>query len=155
MLNGQPLGTLPLGADGEEISHYQLDIPAALMVSSNNLSFKMNDGDNMQCQLNIHDTSRVTILPASRFSWESQQLNLSNDLSHFPRPFFDSMQMTRRISRSPIRRNRGGYLQRRGAGLVVAGYSGGLSRHRFSALRDRLPERHGIIIGHPGDQVGG
>lgn len=38
MLNGQPLGTLPLGADGEDISHYQLDIPAALMVSSNNLS---------------------------------------------------------------------------------------------------------------------
>jgi hypothetical protein len=51
MLNGQPLGTVPLGADGEDISHYQLDIPAALMVSSNNLSFKMNDGDNMQCQL--------------------------------------------------------------------------------------------------------
>jgi hypothetical protein len=25
----------------------------------------------------------------------------------------------------------------------------------FSALRDRLPERHGIIIGHPGEQVGG
>ena len=94
MLNGQPLGTLPLGADGEEISHYQLDIPAALMVSSNNLSFKINDGDAMQCRLDIHDTSRVTILPASHFSWESQQLNISNDLSHFPRPFFDSMQMT-------------------------------------------------------------
>ena len=94
MLNGQPLGTLPLGADGEEISHYQLDIPAALMVSSNNLSFKINDGDAMQCRLDIHDTSRVTILPASHFSWESQQLNISNDLGHFPRPFFDSMQMT-------------------------------------------------------------
>ena len=94
MLNGQPLGTLPLGADGEDISHYQLDIPAALMVSSNNLSFKINDGDAMQCRLDIHDTSRVTILPASHFSWESQQLNISNDLSHFPRPFFDSMQMT-------------------------------------------------------------
>ncbi len=38
MLNGQPLGTLPLGADGEDVSHYQLDIPPALMVSSNNLS---------------------------------------------------------------------------------------------------------------------
>jgi hypothetical protein len=24
MLNGQPLGTLPLGADGEDVSHYQL-----------------------------------------------------------------------------------------------------------------------------------
>ncbi len=40
MLNGQPLGTLPLGADGEDVSHYQLDIPPALMVSSNNLSVK-------------------------------------------------------------------------------------------------------------------
>ena len=57
MLNGQPLGTVPLGTDGADISHYQLDIPAALMVSSNNLSFKVNDGDNMQCQLNTHDTS--------------------------------------------------------------------------------------------------
>lgn len=40
MLNGQPLGTPSLGADGEEISHYQLDIPA-LMVSSNNLSYRL------------------------------------------------------------------------------------------------------------------
>jgi hypothetical protein len=32
-------------ADGEDVSHYQLDIPPALMVSSNNLSVKINDGD--------------------------------------------------------------------------------------------------------------
>ncbi len=94
MLNGQPLGTLPLGADGEDVSHYQLDIPPALMVSSNNLSVKINDGDTLQCQRDIHDSSRVTVLPTSHFSWESQQLNISDDLSHFPRPFFDSMQMT-------------------------------------------------------------
>lgn len=94
MLNGQPLGTLPLGADGEDVSHYQLDIPPALMVSSNNLSVKINDGDTLQCQRDFHDTSRVTVLPTSHFSWESQQLNISDDLSHFPRPFFDSMQMT-------------------------------------------------------------
>ncbi len=84
MLNGQPLGTLPLGADGEDVSHYQLDIPPALMVSSNNLSVKINDGDTLQCQRDIHDTSRVTVLPTSHFSWESQQLNISDDLSHFP-----------------------------------------------------------------------
>lgn len=56
MLNGQPLGTLPLGADGEDVSHYQLDIPPALMVSSNNLSVKINDGDTLQCQRDIHDS---------------------------------------------------------------------------------------------------
>lgn len=132
MLNGQPLGTLPLGADGEEISHYQLDIPAALMVSSNNLSFKINDGDAMQCRLDIHDTSRVTILPASHFSWESQQLNISNDLGYFPRPFFDSMQMTPGGYRYRVSgETNGGYFQRCGAGVVMAGYSGRLSRYRF------------------------
>ncbi|STU56809.1 cyclic di-GMP binding protein [Klebsiella pneumoniae subsp. pneumoniae] len=72
------------------------------MVSSNNLSVKINDGDTLQCQRDIHDTSRVTVLPTSHFSWESQQLNISDDLSHFPRPFFDSMQMTRRTLRSPM-----------------------------------------------------
>ena len=82
MLNGQPLGTLPLGADGEEISHYQLDIPAALMVSSNNLSFKYAD---------------------------------------------DAGGYRYRVSGE----TNGGYFQRCGAGVVMAGYSGRLSRYRF------------------------
>lgn len=156
MLNGQPLGTVPLGTDGADISHFQLDIPAALMVSSNNLSFKVNDGDAMQCQLNTRDTSGITVLPASRFSWESQPLNISNDLSYFPRPFFDSMQMTPADIAIA-------YPQKSGADIfstaaLVSSWLGIQADYRgiaFNALRDRLPERHGIIIGHPGDQVGG
>ena len=70
MLNGQPLGTVPLGAAENDISHYQLDIPAALMVSSNNLSFKINDGDAQQCLRDLTDKYRVVILPTSRFNWE-------------------------------------------------------------------------------------
>lgn len=156
MLNGQPLGTVPLGTDGADVSHYQLDIPAALMVSSNNLSFKVNDGDNMQCQLNMHDTSGVTILPASRFNWESQPLNLSNDLSHFPRPFFDSMQMTPADIAVAYPEKSGADIF--SAAALLSSWLGIQADYRgiaFSALRDRLPERHGIIIGHPGDQVGG
>lgn len=156
MLNGQPLGTVPLGTDGADISHFQLDIPAVLMVSSNNLSFKVNDGDAMQCQLNTRDTSGITVLPASRFSWESQPLNISNDLSYFPRPFFDSMQMTPADIAIA-------YPQKSGADIfstaaLVSSWLGIQADYRgiaFNALRDRLPERHGIIIGHPGDQVGG
>jgi hypothetical protein len=34
--NSQPLGTLPLGASDSDVSDYQLDIPAAMVVSSNN-----------------------------------------------------------------------------------------------------------------------
>lgn len=156
MLNGQPLGTVPLGTDGADISHYQLDIPAALMVSSNNLSFKVNDGDNMQCLLNSQDTSGVTILAASRFSWESQPLNLSNDLSHFPRPFFDNMQMTPADIAVAFPENAGADVY--SAAALISSWLGIQADYRgisFNALRDRLPERHGIIIGHPGDQVGG
>lgn len=156
MLNGQPLGTLPLGADGEDVSHYQLDIPPALMVSSNNLSVKINDGDTLQCQRDIHDSSRVTVLPTSHFSWESQQLNISDDLSHFPRPFFDSMQMTPAdIAVSYGAKPSADVFS---AAALVSSWLGIQADYRgiaFSALRDRLPERHGIVIGHPGEQVGG
>ncbi len=47
MLNGQPLGTLPLGASDSYVNDYQLDIPAAMVVASNNLSFKINDADKL------------------------------------------------------------------------------------------------------------
>ncbi|WP_241722616.1 cellulose biosynthesis cyclic di-GMP-binding regulatory protein BcsB [Raoultella sp. HC6] len=156
MLNGQPLGTVPLGTDGADISHFQLDIPAALMVSSNNLSFKVNDGDAMQCLLNARDASGITVLPASRFSWESQPLNISNDLSFFPRPFFDSMQMTPADIAVAYPQNAGADIFSTAA--LLSSWLGIQADYRgiaFNALRDRLPERNGIIIGHPGDQVGG
>lgn len=155
MLNGQPLGTLPLGADGEDVSHYQLDIPPALMVSSNNLSVKINDGDTLQCQRDIHDTSRVTVLPTSHFSWESQQLNISDDLSHFPRPFFDSMQMTPAdIAVAYGAKPSADVFS--AAALISSGWvSGGLSRHRLqrSARPSAGTPRHRDWPS--GEQVGG
>lgn len=155
MLNGQPLGTLPLGADGEDVSHYQLDIPPALMVSSNNLSVKINDGDTLQCQRDIHDTSRVTVLPTSHFSWESQQLNISDDLSHFPRPFFDSMQMTPAdIAVAYGAKPSADVFS--AAALISSGWvSGGLSRHclQRSARPSAGTPRHRDWPS--GEQVGG
>lgn len=155
MLNGQPLGTLPLGADGEDVSHYQLDIPPALMVSSNNLSVKINDGDTLQCQRDIHDTSRVTVLPTSHFSWESQQLNISDDLSHFPRPFFDSMQMTPADIAVAYGAKPSADVFSAAALISSAGYPGGLSRHclQRSARPSAGTPRHRDWPS--GEQVGG
>ena len=156
MLNGQPLGTVPLGAAENDISHYQLDIPAALMVSSNNLSFKINDGDAQQCLRDLTDKYRVVILPTSRFNWEGQQLDVGSDLSHFPRPFFDSMQMTpASVSVAFPAHIRADTIS---AAAVVSSWLGIQADYRgisFEALHDRLPDKHGIVIGHPGEQVGG
>lgn len=156
MLNGQPLGTVPLTATDSDLSRYQLDIPAALMVSSNNLSFKINDGDAMQCQRDLNDKYRVTVLPDSRFELEGQQLDIGTDLSHFPRPFFDSMQM----SPTSIAMAFGSTLSADAisAGALISSWMGIQADYRgisFAVYHDRLPEQNGILIGHPGEQIGG
>lgn len=156
MLNGQPLGTVPLGAADNDVSRFQLDLPAALLVSSNTLSFKVNDGDAMMCQRDLTDKYRVTILPDSKFSLEGQQLDIGSDLSHFPRPFFDSMQMTpatiafafpAKLTADTI-----------SAAALISSWMGIQADYRgvsFAALNDRLPEKNGILVGHLGERIGG
>ncbi|WP_312228108.1 cellulose biosynthesis cyclic di-GMP-binding regulatory protein BcsB [Pseudescherichia sp.] len=156
MLNGQPLGTVPLGAADSDVSRFQLDLPAALLVSSNTLSFKVNDGDAMMCQRDLTDKYRVTILPDSKFSLEGQQLDIGSDLSHFPRPFFDSMQMTpatiafafpAKLTADTI-----------SAAALISSWMGIQADYRgvsFAARSDRLPEKNGILVGHPGERIGG
>ncbi|WP_313106667.1 cellulose biosynthesis cyclic di-GMP-binding regulatory protein BcsB [Pseudescherichia vulneris] len=156
MLNGQPLGTVPLGAADSDVSRFQLDVPAALLVSSNTISFKINDGDAMMCQRDLTDKYRVTILPDSKFSLEGQQLDIGSDLSHFPRPFFDSMQMTpatiafafpAKLTADTI-----------SAAALISSWMGIQADYRgvsFAALTDRLPEKNGILVGHPGERIGG
>lgn len=156
MLNGQPLGTVPLTAADSDTASYQLDIPSALLVSSNSLSFKVNDGDAMQCQRDLTDKYRVTIMPDSHFELEGQQLDIGSDLSHFPRPFFDSMQMTpAAIAMAfPATLSPDGI----SAGTLISSWMGIQADYRgvsFAAYHDRLPEKNGILIGHPGDQIGG
>lgn len=155
MLNGQSLGSVPLGAEGDDVSHYQLDVPGPLMVSSNNLSFRINDGDARQCMRDLTNRYGVTILPESGFYWEGQQLDVGDDLSHFPRPFFDNMQMTpASISVSFPEKMSSDEVS---AAALVSSWFGIQTDYRgtsFSVLRNKLPEKHGIVIGHPGEAIG-
>ncbi|MDR7943305.1 cellulose biosynthesis cyclic di-GMP-binding regulatory protein BcsB [Enterobacter soli] len=156
MLNGQPLGTVPLGAEESDVSRFQLDIPSALLVSSNSLSFKINDGDAMQCQRDLTDKYRVTVLPDSRFELEGQQLDIGADLSHFPRPFFDSMQMTPATIAFAF--GAGLSSDTLSAAALISSWLGIQADYRgvsFAALNDTLPEKNGILIGHPGEKIGG
>lgn len=156
MLNGQPLGTLPLTQGEKDILHFQLDIPSALMVAVNNLSFKINDGDMLQCLRDDAKKYQVTVLPTSSFSFASQQLNVSSDLGMFPQPFIDPMSMNAaKLSISFPAKFSADTLS---AAATVSSWFGIQADYRglkINAMRDRLPEKHGIVIGHPGEQVGG
>lgn len=155
MLNGQPLGTLPLGATDSDVSDYQLDIPAAMVVSANNLSFKINDADKLLCEKESAEQDQVTILPKTTLSLEGQQLNIGTSLRNFPRPFIDAQRMSPASVTFGFAANVAP--DSVSAAALVASWLGIQLDYRgirFPVVRDELPEHNGILIGHPGDKIG-
>lgn len=155
MLNGQPLGTLPLGSSDSDVSDYQLDIPAAMVVSSNNLSFKINDADKLLCEKESAQQYQVSILPKTTLSLEGQQLNIGTSLRNFPRPFIDAQRMTPASVTFGFAANT--TPDSISAAALVASWMGIQSDYRgirFPVVRGDLPEHNGILIGHPGDKIG-
>lgn len=155
MLNGQPLGTLPLGATDSDVSDYELDIPAAMVVSSNNLSFKINDADKLLCQKESAQQYQVTILPNTALHLEGQKLNIGTSLRNFPRPFLDPQRMTASTITMGFASNLSPDAV--SAAALVASWLGIQSDYRgirFPVVRGELPENNGILFGHPGDRIG-
>ncbi|WP_182056678.1 cellulose biosynthesis cyclic di-GMP-binding regulatory protein BcsB [Pantoea sp. ME81] len=155
MLNGQPLGTLPLGSSDSDVSDYQLDIPAAMVVSSNNLSFKINDADKLLCEKESAQQYQVSILPKTTLSLEGQQLNIGTSLRNFPRPFMDAQRMTPASVTFGFAAN--ATPDSISAAALVASWMGIQSDYRgirFPVVRGDLPEHNGILIGHPGEKIG-
>jgi len=155
MLNGQPLGTLPLSASDSDSASFQLDIPAAMVVSSNNLSFKINDADQLLCERDSADQYQVTILPQTRLSLEGQQLNIGTSMRNFPRPFIDPLQMT--SATVPMAFPAKVTPAQVTAAAMVASWVGIQADYRgarFPVLRNQLPEKNGMVFGQPGERVG-
>jgi cellulose synthase operon protein B len=155
MLNGQPLGTLPLGSSDSDVSDYQLDIPAAMVVSSNNLSFKINDADKLLCEKESAQQYQVSIMPKTTLSLEGQQLNIGTSLRNFPRPFMDAQRMTPASVTFGFAANVAP--DSVSAAALVASWMGIQSDYRgirFPVVRGDLPEHNGILVGHPGDKIG-
>lgn len=156
MLNGQPLGTLPLSASDSASEDYQLDIPAAMVVSSNNLSFKINDADQLLCERDSASQYQVTILPKTTLSLEGQQLNIGNNLRNFPRPFLDPLRMTASSVTMVF-----GQTVTPGevsAAAIISSWMGMQSDYRgitFPVLRNDLPEKNGIVFARSGEAIAG
>lgn len=155
MLNGQPLGTLPLNASDSDSATYQLDIPAAMVVSSNNLSFRINDADQLLCERDSAAQYQVVILPQTRLSLEGQQLDIGTSLRNFPRPFIDPLQMT--AATIPMVFPAAVTPAQVTAAAMVASWMGIQADYRgarFPVLRNQLPEKNGIVFGQPGEKIG-
>ncbi|QDX28481.1 cellulose biosynthesis cyclic di-GMP-binding regulatory protein BcsB [Dickeya poaceiphila] len=155
MLNGQPLGSVPLNAVTGDSTLFQLDIPAAMVVSSNNLSFRVNDADRLLCERDSATRYNLTILPTTTLHLEGQQLDIGTRLENFPRPFIDPLQMSSTSVPMVFPANltpaqvSAASLVASWLGMRMDGY--GVT---FPVIRDALPEKSGIVFGRPGDNVG-
>ncbi|NDL64630.1 cellulose biosynthesis cyclic di-GMP-binding regulatory protein BcsB [Enterobacteriales bacterium SAP-6] len=154
MLNGQELGNVALSQANATDNVYELDIPAAMIVSNNNLSFSVNDDNTLTCERDLSDKYWVTILPASHLQLSSQILDIGRDLSHFPRPFYDPLSMkgssvafifSQTVKSDSV-----------AAASMLASYFGLLSSYRnmdFPVHLNQLPPQNGILFGEPGEKI--
>ncbi|MEA9389914.1 cellulose biosynthesis cyclic di-GMP-binding regulatory protein BcsB [Acerihabitans sp. TG2] len=156
MLNGQDLGSVALNQANATNNVYQLDIPAAMIVSNNNLSFSVNDENTLQCEPDSTDKYWVTVLPTSRLQLSSQILDTGRDLSRFPRPFYDPLSMKSSSVAFIFGQNvKSDAVQ---AASMLASYFGIRSNYRnvdFPVHLDDIPAQNGIVFGAPGEKIAG
>ncbi len=156
ILNGQDLGTVALNQGAGAENSYELEVPAAMVVSNNNLSFSVIDENALQCERDASNKYWVNIHPASHMQVTSQLLDIGQDLAAFPRPFFDKLNMkdasvafvfSQAVKPEAVE-----------AASLVASHFGKLASYRsidFPVFINELPLQNGIIFGSPGEQLGG
>ncbi|WP_373963211.1 cellulose biosynthesis cyclic di-GMP-binding regulatory protein BcsB [Kosakonia sacchari] len=161
MLNGQPLGAIPLDQLQQDKGAWSLDVPASMIASSNNLSFQLKTGDDIinnvwSCQRALPADYNVTLQPESSLNYQGLWLNVRKTLGTFPRPFFDVKQTKdQTISIAYPASPDADVLT---ASAIVASQFGALSNgkpSRFEVQYDTLPAGNGILIGKPGQTIGG
>ncbi len=152
-LNGQPLGNIPLTADTVEQDIVQTFPIDPLYISDiNQLSFKLQPVSQENCEklgrrevtARIHKDSMLTIV--------THPLDLANDLSDFPLPFYDKNDdaplnlpfiFSQALSQSPAALKAAG---------ILASWFGGKADYRsldFPVLIDQAPERHAVVLATP------
>lgn len=158
MFNGQPLSTHRLNRLHEAKVTYKIAIPAAMIVSRNNLSFSIESSSNdatLLCEKGASNKYWVKVLPTTHLQLENQVLNIGQNMGRFPLPFFDphAMQPTNvEVIFSENKRPEDVV-----AAAIVSSYLGKLTRYNnlgFQVLQDALPEQNGIIFARPGEKIG-
>lgn len=160
MLNGQPLGAIPLDQVVQNKGFWSLDVPASMIASGNNLGFQLKTSDDIinnawSCQRTLPEDYRVTLTPESTLNYQGLWLNVRKTLSTFPRPFFDAKQtkdqaLSMAFSASPD-------ADVLTASAIVASHFGVISQGKpslFDVQYNALPAGNGILFGKPGDHIG-
>ena len=154
LLNGQPVGTLPL-TESTGTAKFELYLPYELFASVNNLLFTIDDPE-LACQIDYSSRYRTVILPDSEFTLEGHELEVDDDLAIFPLPFIDPYDVTKaeiNVVYPQVLRE-----DMVSASAILASWMGIKADYRgikFKTHINSIPKAHAIVFGKPGEEIDG
>ncbi|MBS3875319.1 cellulose biosynthesis cyclic di-GMP-binding regulatory protein BcsB [Proteus mirabilis] len=159
MLNGQPMGFLPL-EEGEQEHEYMLEIPEMMLTNVNNLSFRLASRDALdekQCMPPLADELSLVISPDSSLNYRGRWINGGYSLERLPLPFFDPDRMT--ATSLPIvladKPDNGQVTAAAIAASWFGSFSHDIKQIDLPVLMNQLPDSDGVLIGYAGQTIAG
>lgn len=151
-LNDKLLSVIPLRADhsGERIVR-SIELDPRLFVDDNWLSLRLVGHYTLACEDPLHNSLWVDVdVDATGFELAIRPLALEDELALLPAPWFDR-RGAGRIEVPMVLGPQPG-LDRLGTAAIMASWLGSLAGERgavFPVRRDRLPDRHAIVLASP------
>lgn len=159
MLNGQPMGFLPLEEGGQE-HEYVLEIPEMMLTNVNNLSFRLANRDALdesQCIPPLAEGLSLVISPDSSLDYRGRWINGGYSLERLPLPFFDPDRMTA-TSLPIILSDKPDHAEVTTAAIAASwfgSFSHDIKQVDLPVLMNQLPESDGILVGYSGQTIAG
>lgn len=159
MLNGQPMGFLPLEEGGQE-HEYVLEIPEMMLTNVNNLSFRLANRDALdesQCIPPLAEELSLVISPDSSLDYRGRWINGGYSLERLPLPFFDPDRMTA-TSLPIILSDKPDHAEVTTAAIAASwfgSFSHDIKQVDLPVLMNQLPESDGILVGYSGQTIAG
>lgn len=156
MVNGMVVAVIPLPHDGAAGSTREIPIDTKLLQDYNRVTLQLIGHYTTQCEDPLHSSLWAAIGNLSELDLDISRLNVQNDLSYLPNPFFDKRD-SRRLVLPMVFSGQPQPATLKAAG-TVASWFGMLANYRgarFPAMLNTLPDGNAVVFATPGDAPSG
>lgn len=147
-LNGELMQTVALGKDAlGKPQHLRIPIDPRYFADYNKLRLQFIGHYTMDCEMPNHSSLWANVSDESSLTLQLRPLQLPNDLSQLPLPFFDTRD-NRKLSIHFVYPTGADTTTLKAAGTLAAwlGMQAGYRGTAFSAAENQLPQGHAIVL---------
>lgn len=156
MVNGTVVAVIPLPHENASRSTREIPIDTKLLQDYNRVTLQLIGHYTLQCEDPLNSALWASIGNLSELDLNISRLNVQNDLSYLPNPFFDKRDSSRLVLPMVFSGHpQPGTLQAAG---TVASWFGMLANYRgarFPAMLNALPDGNAVVFATPEDAPSG